>query len=66
MKRILKNSIPMLLVVAVLSLTGVFSACGSTNDNMYKRSQSNKARTVKSNIKVKGTNRANGHTTRSY
>ena len=33
---------------------------------MYERHQSNKARNIKSNIKVKGTNKANSHTTRSY
>ena len=33
---------------------------------LFERQQSNKARKVKSNIKVKGNNRANSHTTRSY
>ena len=65
MKNIIKKSIPVLLLFAVLCMTGALTACGS-GDNMYKRHKSNKSRKVNTNIKVKGTNRANSHTTRSY
>lgn len=55
----------MLLMAGVLAMSGVQVSC-SSSDNMYKRSKTNKARKVKSNIKVKGNNKTNGHTTRSY
>ena len=66
MKTLLKKSLPLLLLVAVLALSGVQVSCKSSSANMYERHQSNKARNIKSNIKVKGTNKANSHTTRSY
>lgn len=66
MKNILKKSLPLVLVAAILALSGVQVSCGSSSQTMYERHQSNKGRTVKSNIKVKGTNKANSHTTRSY
>ena len=65
MKAILKKALPLLLIAGVLSMSGVQVSC-SSSDTMYKRSQSNKGRKVKSNIKVKGNNKANGRTTRSY
>ncbi len=65
MKAILKKAIPLLLVAGVLAMSGVQVSC-SGSDTMYKRSQTNKGRKVKSNIKVKGTNKANGRTTRTY
>jgi len=33
---------------------------------MYQRQQSNRAKKIKSNIKVKGTNKSHGHTNRTY
>ena len=65
MKAILKKALPLLLIAGVLAMSGVQVSC-SCSDTMYKRSQSNKGRKVKSNIKVKGNNKANGRTTRSY
>lgn len=65
MKRILKKALPLLLAAGVLAMSGAFAAC-SGSDTMYKRSKSNKGRKVKTNIKVKGNNKANSHTTRSY
>ncbi len=56
----------MLLLAGVLAMSGVATACKSSEKTMYERHQSNKGRAVKSNIKVKGTNRSHGHTTRSY
>lgn len=55
----------MLLLASVLSMSGVTVSCQS-NKTMYERHQTNKGRKVKSNIKVRGTNKANGHTTRTY
>ena len=66
MKRILKKALPMLLVACVLAMSGVAVSCKSSEKTMYERHQSNKGNKVKSNIKVKGTNRSHGHTTRSY
>ena len=65
MRRILKKALPMLLLASVLSMSGVTVSCQS-NKTMYERHQTNKGRKVKSNIKVRGTNKANGHTTRTY
>ena len=62
MKNIFKKSIPVLLILAVLGMMGACSGSG----NMYKRAKTNKGRKVNTNIKVKGTNRSNSHTTRSY
>ncbi|MBQ6741092.1 MAG: hypothetical protein IJR04_00695 [Bacteroidales bacterium] len=75
MKRIMKKLLPLVLIAGVLALTGVQVSCGSSsksrsNNNskgiMYERQKSNKGRKINSNIKVKGTNKANSHTTRSY
>jgi hypothetical protein len=71
MKRILKKSLPLVLIAALLSLGGVAVSCKSSKSRansgevMYPR-KSSKSQKVKSNIKVKGNNKANGHTTRSY
>ena len=73
MKTLLKKSLPLLLAAAVLSMCGIATSCSSSkhgtergNGTMYERHQSNKGAKVKSNIKVRGTNKANQHTTRSY
>ena len=65
MKRILKNAMPLMLAALVMSASMLAVGCKS-DDNMYGRKQSNKGATIKSNIKVKGSNKTNGHTTRSY
>lgn len=66
MKSILKKSLPLVLIAAILALSGVQVSCGSSNETMYPRKTSRKGQTVKSNIKVKGTNKSNSHTTRTY
>lgn len=73
MKKLLKKSMPIMLVAAVLAMSGTAVSCSSsqqgtprTDGTMYERHQSNKGSKVKSNIKVRGTNKSNGHTTRSY
>ncbi len=55
----------MLMAAIVAMSCAALGACRS-EQTMYGRKQSNKGATVKSNIKVKGSNKANGHTTRSY
>ncbi|MBP5542056.1 MAG: hypothetical protein J6X88_10465 [Bacteroidales bacterium] len=65
---------PILLIAAVLAMCGTVTSCSSnkqlgtkpTNGSMYERQQSNRGSKVKSNIKVRGSNKSNGHTTRSY
>lgn len=73
MKNILKRSMPVVLAATLLAMGAVAVSCSSgkkgtprTNSTMYERHQSNKGAKVKSNIKVKGSNKSNGHTTRSY
>ena len=74
MKNLLKKSMPILLIAAVLAMCGAVTSCSSnkqlgtkpTNGSMYERQQSNRGSKVKSNIKVRGSNKSNGHTTRSY
>lgn len=74
MKNLLKKSMPILLIAAVLAMCGTVTSCSSnkqlgtkpTNGSMYERQQSNRGSKVKSNIKVRGSNKSNGHTTRSY
>jgi hypothetical protein len=66
MKSLLKKALPFLLLAGVLAMSGVQVSCKSSSANMYERKQTNKSRKVKSNIKVKGTNQSNSHTTRSY
>ena len=67
MKKLLKKSLPLLLIASVLALSGVPVSCSSSSNgaNMYQRQKSNRGTKVKSNIKVKGTNRANSNTTRT-
>lgn len=73
MRNLLKKSMPVLLGLAVLAMSGMAVSCSSSkqgtergNGTMYERHQSNRGVKVKSNIKVQGTNKANRHTTRSY
>lgn len=55
------------LLLAGCAAVGCSSSRGSkSSNNMYERKQTNKGSKVKSNIKVRGNNKSNGHTTRSY
>ncbi len=67
MRNILKKSLPVVLIAAILALSSITVSCGSSKPGevMYPR-KSKSSQTVKSNIKVKGTNKSHGHTTRSY
>ena len=66
MKKMMKKLLPLLLMAGVLAMSGVQVSCKGSSDTMYERQQSNKSRKIKSNIKVKGTNRSHGHTNRTY
>ncbi|MGX8712172.1 MAG: hypothetical protein ACSW8I_00615 [bacterium] len=66
MKRIAKKLLPFLMLAAVVSIGTLPVSCQSSKGSMYERKKSNSSRAVKSNIKVKGTNKANSHTTRTY
>lgn len=66
MKKALKNLLPLALIAGVLAISGMATSCKSSEKTMYERKQSSKGVTVKSSIKVKGSNKTNGHTTRSY
>ena len=66
MKRILKKLPYAFLVAAVLATSAGVVSCKSSEKTMYERNKSNKGSKVKSNIKVKGSSKTNGHTTRSY
>lgn len=74
MKNTMKKVLPVMLMAAAVAVCGTLTSCGGDrqlgtkrgNGEMYERYQSNRGSKVKSNIKVKGTNRTNGHTTRSY
>ena len=66
MKYRAKKTMSLLMMACIVAMScAAFSACRS-EQTMYGRKQTNKGATVKSNIKVKGSNKANGHTTRSY
>lgn len=74
MKRLLKKSLPFVLIAALALPCATLPSCSSSKENsrankpemMYERHQSNKGSKVKSNIKVRGTNKKNRHTTRTY
>ncbi len=66
MRKIMKKLLPLMLVAGVLAMSGVQVSCQSSSENMYQRQQTNKAKKIKSNIKVKGTNKSHGHTNRTY
>ena len=73
MKNLLKKSLPVMLVIAVLAMCGTVTSCSSNrpgtkrgNGSMYERHQTNRGSKVNSNIKVRGTNKSNSHTTRTY
>ncbi len=67
MKLRLKKIVPMVLLLGLMApMAATMASCKSSEQTMYERKQSNKGKKIKSNIKVKGTNKTNGHTTRSY
>ena len=66
MKHIVKKLLPLALVAGVLAVSGASVSCKCSEKTMYERKQSSKGVTVKSSVKVKGSNKTHGHTTRSY
>ena len=66
MKYRAKKIMSLLMMACIVAVScATLGACRS-EQTMYGRKQTNKGATIKSNIKVKGSNKANGHTTRSY
>lgn len=66
MKYRAKKTLSLLLMAAIVAMSCATLGACSSEQTMYGRKQTNKGATVKSNIKVRGSNKANGHTTRSY
>ncbi|MBR1785243.1 MAG: hypothetical protein IJ760_07415 [Bacteroidales bacterium] len=74
MKRMTKRMAPVLIAAALLLPCCMAAGCASERKSspankqevLYERHQSNKGSKVKSNIKVRGTNKKNRHTTRTY
>lgn len=66
MKQTVRKLLPLLLVAGILAMSGMAVSCKSSEKTMYERKQSNKSVTVKSSIKVKGSSKANGPSTRTY
>lgn len=73
MKKFAKKCLPVLLIAALLVPCCSLTSCSSSKKNttngrevMYERPQTNKGSKVNSKIKVRGTNKRNRHTTRSY
>ena len=64
MKNKIRKSIPVLLAALMLG-AGMAAGCRS-EETMFRNKQNSKGATIKSNIKMKGSNKTNGHTTRSY
>lgn len=53
------------LAVAIFAMGCCFSSCASSQENMYRTSQSS-TKVIKTNYKVRGNNRDNGSTYHSY
>lgn len=65
-KKCAKAFASLLLAVGLMSVTGAFVSCNSSKSTMYQSKKYSQSKTVKTNIKVKGTNKKNGSTYRSY
>lgn len=61
-----KALMSLLLIVGLMTVSGAFASCNSSKSTMYKNKKYSQNKTVKTNIKVKGTNKKNGSTYRSY
>jgi hypothetical protein len=67
MKKCAKAFMSLVLVVGLMAVCGGFSSCGSSRSNtMYPTKKYKSSKVVKSNISVRGTNKKNGSTYRSY
>ncbi len=67
MKKCAKVFVSLLLLVGVLGIMGIFSSC-NTNKGVYMNTPKKykASKTIKDNYSVKGTNKKNGSTYRSY
>ena len=67
MKKCSKAFISLLLVVGLTAVCGGFSSCKSSSSaTMYPTKKYKSSKVVKNNISVRGTNKKNGSTYRSY
>ena len=67
MKKCAKIFLSLLLVVGLMSVSGAMVSCKSSKQTtMYQPKKYKQTKTVKSNISVRGTNKKNGSTYRSY
>ncbi|MBR6441541.1 MAG: hypothetical protein IKS44_05805 [Bacteroidales bacterium] len=67
MKKCAKLFFLLLVVGGLLTLGGTFVSCKSSKSTtMYETKKYSQSKTIKQNIKIKGTNKRNGHTYRSY
>lgn len=67
MKKCAKALVSLVLVVGLMAVCGGFTSCKSSSSaTMYPTKKYNSSKVVKSNISVRGTNKKNGSTYRSY
>ena len=67
MKKYAKLLFLLLMTGSLLTLGGTFTSCSSSKSvTMYPTKKYSSKKTVKQNITVKGTNKKNGATYRSY
>lgn len=66
MKSLVKFFSGMALVVSLVCLCGVTSSCASSDGAVMTPPSHKKAKVIKSNYKVKGSNRSNSNTYHAY
>lgn len=67
MKKCAKAFVAMALIAGLTAVCGGFSSCSSSRSaTMYPTKKYKSSKVVKSNISVRGTNKKNGSTYRSY
>lgn len=67
MKKCAKVLVSLALVVGMMAVSGAFASCQSSKSaTMYPTKKYKSSKVVKSNISVRGTNKKNGSTYRSY
>lgn len=67
MKKGLKALLSLMLVAGLIGVCGGFASCGSSKSaTMHPNKKYKSSKVVKSNISVRGTNKQNGSTYRSY
>ena len=67
MKKYSKHLLSLVMVLAIIMLCGVTAGCKSSKSaTMYPNKKYKSSKVVKSNISVRGTNKENGSTYRSY